>query len=191
MNKKEIAILALRITSLYFAILTLAQITPFLSSLPFLFPSDYSADSTDLGTKTFLFSGILSLLVYFLAAGGLWRYAPKLADLILPGPPGQSPEPREMDLHSIEVFCISLLGLFILASAVPSLARIVFAAVWPQLDTAYNLTSTFAGERKVLIPYSEIISLVVKLAIGFWFTIGSAGILGLIKRVRELGRPTA
>lgn len=188
MSRKEITILALRITALYFFILTLAQIAPFITSISFLFISN---DQTDIGTKTFFLSGIFPLLIYFLAAGGLWHYAPKLAGLILPIAVEPSPEPGERNLRDTETFCISLLGLFILASAIPSLAKILFATIWPHLDTTFakTMANPFTAEKKALIPFADIVYLTVRLTIGFWFSFGSQGILGLIRKVRQMGRP--
>ena len=176
MNQKEIAILALRITALYFFILTLAQIIPFLSALPMLFNV---RDSGDFGSRAFMLAAIPNLLVYLLAAGGLWRFAPKLAELILPGPAVAPSEQGEISLYQIEVFCISLLGLFILASAVPLLAKMIFSILLPQFDLSYRkiVRSLNPNEVVSLIPYSAIFYLAVKTAIGIWFTFGSAGIL--------------
>jgi hypothetical protein len=81
LTKKEIIILALRITALYVFTLALAQLNPFLTSIASFFTL---SDSFDSYPKVFLILGILSPLPYLLAAGGLWRFAPELADRILP-----------------------------------------------------------------------------------------------------------
>ena len=104
LSKRDIAILAIRIAALYFFITAIALTAPLLSSVSFLFTPN---DQTDFGTATFLLSGILSLIIYFLAAGVLWRYAPKLADLILPRKPESTIEPGESNLSDIQPFCIS------------------------------------------------------------------------------------
>jgi hypothetical protein len=99
-------------------------------------------------------------------------------------------ETNGANLPDAEAFCISLLGLFILASAIPALSQIVFATLWPHLDATYAkaITNPYSGEKQSLIPWSNIVYMCVRLAIGLWFTLGSVGILNLIKKVRYLGR---
>jgi hypothetical protein len=187
LTKKEIIILALRITALYVFTLALAQLNPFLTSIASFFTL---SDSFDSYPKVFLILGILSPLPYLLAAGGLWRFAPELADRILPGSLEHLIETNGANLSDAEAFCISLLGLFILASAIPALSQIVFATLWPHLDATYAkaITNPYSGEKQSLIPWSNIVYMCVRLAIGLWFTLGSVGILNLIKKVRYLGR---
>lgn len=191
-HRKDVAVLAIRIIVLYLLITILIQAGSILAAAPYLFSSQGFAD---FGSRMALLGGLPAMTLFLLVAGGLWRYAPGLAEWMLPEAPPREEEtaPGPITLPEVQTFCISLFGLYLLATTLPVLAKVVFAVLLPNLDTSYSQTvaNGLAGGRRALIPYSNLVYLAVKLAIGAWLTFGSQGIRGLVNRVRGWGQATS
>jgi hypothetical protein len=71
------------------------------------------------------------------------------------------------------------------------MVRILAAVFFPALNSKYPMIANGMGGGKTpIVPWSDIIYLIVRLCLGFWFILGSSGIIHFIQNVRNAGRKT-
>ncbi len=186
MKRTDLVIISLRLLAVYLLVMGLASlpaaVVSFISLLDFADP-----DST-----VFLVSTSFNGFGYLLACLALWWLSPRIARLVEKGlPPDEAPE-TEFTPPVVLSIGLVLLGFLILSWAIPSLVRIAVALLLPSLDTHYVKTlATMGGAPRSLVPWSDILSTLVRMAFGTWLVVGSRGIAAFLKKVRYADRPMA
>ena len=68
----------------------------------------------------------------------------------------------------------------------------MIAFLKPSLDDNFSQVVANAAEaREAIIPWSNIITMIVRIAFGVWLILGSRGIVAFLKKVRCAGRDAA
>lgn len=185
MNIQSITIVSLRLLALYWGLAAVSDILPILKSLLDFIARDI--DDADAIYK--LAMPLLWGVPYLVGCLVLWPLAPKISKLICKGFTSKQTPETELNTHNIQIAALSVLGFFILSSAIPTLIQILSVVLYPALNS--NWDTMFYGlenQKKVLIPWDNIIYLVVRLALGIWLIIGAAGIQKTVQKIRSVGR---
>lgn len=125
--------------------------------------------------------GFLLLLAAFptLAAILLWYFPLAVASKVIPDIK-TAKAPARLDAGGIAVVSFSIMGLWVLTTAIPD--------IFYWVTFAYRIRSTDLGNSELSPEHiAYIVSTVVELAVGFWLLLGSRGILGIIRRFRYAG----
>ena len=182
MKTSDIITIALKLLAVYLIITGLI-------SLPTALVSVIAAiSSVDMDALFFVVSSLHGLI--YLAAGALlWSFSPKVARLIEGDIPQFEREDNEFSVSTVLTCGLIILGFFVLSDALPSLVRIVIAVLKPSLDDNFSqVIANATGTRKAIIPWSDIIAMIVRVAFGIWLILGSCGIVAFLKKVRYAGR---
>lgn len=168
MQKEQIVGIAVRLFAVFLAIYVLRYSSGVIS---------YIAKSTDyvIGLP------FLAVIVLFplLAALLLWLFPLSVASRLIPDIKAKEP-PKALSGSEAELIAFSVLGLWVLASAVPD--------VFNWVTFVYLMKSSGAG-RAELSPdnIGNIVATVIELVIGFWLLFGSRGVIVVVKRMRHAG----
>ncbi len=181
MQKKDIAIIAVRLLALYFILMTIYNLPDYLGVIHWL-PSD------DALGRAFLITHIIGAVIKFIIGIALWFYSSALAILITKDLPESSPPKKGFTLASIQAVAISLIGVFILSSAIPAFFEVIISYVFPGANPHYVRSLDIAGNKKVEIPITTLITVALKLGLGFWFLLGANGIVTAIREIWAKGR---
>ncbi|MFH1741359.1 MAG: hypothetical protein ABIH23_20335 [bacterium] len=176
MTRHEIAAMACKILGIYAIIHALGM--PLTS---FIWPLDEFFRNPDHHLMTNVYRLLATVTPFGLLIGSgvlLWRLADRLAISITSRMGTGSTEHRvcSADIH---VIAFSVVGLFVLAQAIPNLAQ-VFMGLWIRAQAppyAQGNMSTHAIVQSV--------GLVIKLAMGFWLFFGSRGLVELLSKMRK------
>ena len=168
MHKEQIVGLAVRLSAIFLGLYTLRYASswlPYISAPP---PNDISL----------VFASAI-ILPPILAAVLMWFFPLALANKLIPDIKTKD-APVPLDPGSIEVVAFSVMGLWVLTTAIPDIFH--WATYVYQVKNKhfgyFELTSENIG---------NIVSTVVELVIGFWLLFGARGLLGVIRRARHAG----
>lgn len=168
MHKEQIVGIAVRLFAIFLGLYTLRYVGGILR---------YTVEpSLSNVSVTFLF---LPALILALVAILLWFFPLTVATKIIPSIKTSS-APTSLDAGGIEVIAFSVMGLWVLTTAIPD------AFHW--ITFVYLAKSVNVGNSE-LSPENigYIVSTIVELVIGFWLLFGSRGLLGIIRRARYTG----
>ncbi|MFA5517201.1 MAG: hypothetical protein WDA20_13025 [Desulfuromonadales bacterium] len=185
MKNAEIIIIALKLLAVHLIITGLISLPTALASVIAVI------SSTDTDALFFIASSLHGL-IYFAAGALLWSFSPMVARLIEGDIPQFEREDNEFTVSTVLTSGLIILGFFVLSDALPSLMRIVIAVIKPSLDD--NFTQVIAnatGAREAIIPWSDSIAMIGRIAFGVWLILGSRGIVAFLKKVRYAGRDAA
>ena len=181
MLKKDIVIIAVRLLALYIIVILVNSLPAYIG----LIGTDFRADPTG---RAVLLSGIVSLTLNFITAFALWLYSPSIANLISKSL-SEAPNPSEdFSLDRVQVVAVSLLGLFVLSSAIPALFEVIFSYLFPESNPRYTLSIIGMDKKKPEIPVVDFVKVAVKLGLGFWFLLGANGIVAVVRAVWAKGK---
>ena len=181
MQKKDIAIIAVRLLALYIILLTVYNLPDYLGLIGLHLGQDA------LG-RAFLIAHIVETVIKFIIGIALWFYAIPLANLITKDLSESSPSKKEFTLAHAQVVAVSLIGLFILSSAIPHFFEIIISYIFPAANPNYVRSLDIAGNKQVEIPITTLITVALKLGLGFWFLLGANGIVTAIRKIWAKGR---
>lgn len=169
MHKEQIVGLAVRLFAIFLGFYTLRYASSFLPYVSAPPPNNISL----------LFAGAV-VLPPILAAVLMWYFPLALANKLIPDIKTKD-APVPLDAGGIEVVAFSIMGLWVLTSAIPDIFH------WATY--VYQVRNKHFGYFE-LTPENvgNIVSTVVELVIGVWLLFGSRGILGLIRRARYAGK---
>src|SRR4030042_2091231 len=176
MQKKDIAIIAVRLLALYIILVTVYNLPDYLGVM------GLNLDHDALG-RAFLITHIIGAVIKFIIGIALWYYSPSLANLITKNLPESSPSKKEFTLARVQVVTVSLVGLFILSSAIPAFLEVIISYIFPADNPNYIRSLDMAGNMKVEIPVTTVITVALKLGFGFWFLLGANGIVTVIREI--------
>jgi hypothetical protein len=164
MTKREIAILAFKILSIYAFIQAIDQSSYVLYCIT-------SQDQFDPAAKVELIWISVPPMLLALCGTILWFTAPFLATSVFKTT--GSEYASTASLADIQMVAFSVVGLFILATGFPELVNVL----------TVNLTASWieGGWRAKI---HNIVVLVLKIALGLWLLLGSDGIVSFIRKRR-------
>lgn len=174
---------AIRIIALYLGLSALSSILPALGSLTSFFAGSDGSEALFMTTMVAGYG-----LLYLVGCAFLWPLAPQIAKAICKGFVHETTPDTELNTANFQTAALSILGFLILSGAVPSLVQILSAVVFPSLNSKY-IAMPYGLDHKMvtIIPWSDIIYAVARLALGVWFVFGSSGIIHLIQKARSAG----
>lgn len=181
MQKKDIAIIAVRLLALYFIVMTVYFLPNYVTIVGLGFREDAVSRAVAI---TGIIGGISKLIIGI----ALWVYSTSLANLITKGLPEPSRSKKEFSLGGIQMVAVSLVGLFILSSAIPDFAEVIISYIFPQANPNYVRSLDIAGKMKVEIPVTTLVTIALKLVLGFWFLLGAKGIVTVIREIWAKGK---
>ena len=115
-------------------------------------------------------------------AAGLWLFASRVAGLLLPRDASTAPT-MPFDVQSFQQAAFSVLGLYLVATAVPSLG-------YYGLVVFHWLNSGSPdGFNPAVGLYPTIVRLLLQIGIGLYLLVGAAGLAALVQRMQ--GMPAA
>ena len=184
MNIHTVTIVALRIIAIYLGLSALSSLLAALGPVATIF-------SPHSDSQTVFMSVILSILglLYLFGCAILWPLAPRFANAICKGCEYELLPETEINTLNIQVAAISVLGFYILSSAIPSLIQIIGAVLFPVFNSRFETTLHGLDNKTVtLIPWSDLLFVSIRLALGFWFILGSSGLVNLTQKFRNAGK---
>lgn len=173
MTNKDIARLSCKLLSIYTLISAIKSLNYFVV-LPF----------QEYGTGMFNIMIVLTAIPStFLFASGiiLWVYADKLVKHLVPDKELAAGDPRR-GLEDIQGVAFSVVGILILSDAAPKLMQVLLSIVL-LLKLQYAIPNEWLNVTTI----TRSTGLVIQLIIGFWLFLGSRGIVGLLRKLREAG----
>jgi hypothetical protein len=182
MQKKDIAIIAVRLLALYILLMTVEALPTYVS----LFGWGAGADSF---SRAMVISSIIAGVLNLIIGIGLWFYSTSLANLITKDLPPSSSSKKEFTLASVQTVAVSLIGVFILSSAIPAFFEIIISYIFPASNPSYTRTLGIGDKWKVEIPVTTLVRIALKLGLGFWFLLGANGIVTAIREIWAKSRP--
>jgi len=121
---------------------------------------------------------VVMLVVPLVFAGILWKFAFPLSKILLP-PATQITEDIRWSLTDIEATAFTIIGVYVLSSAIPD--GFYIASVFIQ-------SSTFKADLGQVSITSRLIFIIVRLIIGFWLLLGAKGLHDFLHKVRSAGK---
>ncbi len=134
-------------------------------------------------TKVATLSGIIYGFVYLAAGAAMWKYSVKIADVVMKGLPENSQFDSEMSFENNYKVAASVLGLFILSSAVPSAIILVVSYLFPESNPKYIKTFDLHGTKVAEIPAVDYLTVALRLGIGAWLFLGSESFSKVLKGI--------
>lgn len=168
MSKEQIVGLAVRLFAVFLIVYTLRYSGSVISLASLDSPGFW------ISALVMLFA-FLPVVIAFL----LWRFPLSVASALIPKATNRE-KPKPLSEPEIQVVAFSILGLWLLASAIPD--------VFYWVIYAYRMETV--GFRNVeLTPQNiaGIVSTTVELVLGLWLLLGSKGIVGIVRRLRHAG----
>jgi hypothetical protein len=181
MQKKDIAILAVRLLALYVIVMNVWALPSYVSMIGLGFREDPVG-------RAVAITGIVGLVSGFVVGIVLWFYSTSLGNLITKNLPEASRSAKEFTVGSVQVVAVSVVGLIILSSAIPALVEVIISSIFPEANPSYVRSLDIMGKMKVEIPVSTLVTIALKLGLGFWFLLGAKGIVTVIRGVWAKGK---
>jgi len=181
MQKNDFAIIAVRLLALYIIVMTIYSLPNFLSMIG-------SNISTDPTSRAILLSGIIATALQFVMGIGLWFYSTSFAHLITKNLSEKPQTVEDFTLDRIQVVAVSLVGLFVLSSAIPALFEVIASYQFPETNPRYVRSISVMGKMKPEIPVVDFVMVAVKLGLGFWLLLGSNGVVGVVRAFWAKGK---
>ncbi len=166
MHKEQIVGIAVRLFAVFLGVYVLRYSS---GVIPYVAKSSEYA----IGIPFLVAVVVIPILIVVL----LWAFPLTIASKLIPGVKTEE-QPKAMSGLEAEIIAFSVLGLWVLATAVPDVFH------WA---TFVYLTISSGVGRSGISPeqIGNIISTGVELAIGFWLLLGSKGVVGIVRRMRD------
>lgn len=132
--------------------------------------------SVEGGSSAYVVTVVVGVLLLVLAAG-LWFFPLTVAKNLIPS--SSKTDYVQVPLDQAQSVGFTLLGLWVLASAVPD------AFYWLFLIYRASIPETLFGLRTS--DYANVVSTAVEVILGVWLLFGARGLLGLLRRARSAG----
>ena len=142
----------------------------------------------DAASRAVIISAIIGMASGFIIGIVLWFYSTSLANLITKDLPKASPSKKEFTLAPIQVVAVSVVGLIILSSAIPELVEVIISYIFPAANPNFVRSLDIMGKLKVEIPVTTLVTIALKLGLGFWFLLGANGIVTVIREIWAKGK---
>lgn len=181
MKKNDLATIAVRLLALYIIVMAA-------NTLPNYFSMIGSNISMDPTSRAVLLSGIIGTASHFVVGLGLWFYSTSLANLITKNLSETPQTAEDFTLDRIQVVAVSLVGLLVLSSAIPALFEVIVSYQFPEINPRFVRSISAMGKIKPEIPVVDLVKVGVKLGLGFWFLLGSNGVIGAVRAFWAKGK---
>lgn len=170
MNKEQIVGLAVRLFAVFLVVYTLRYAMS-LVSFATLDPPDY------VSSAFIVLIGLSPILIAIF----LWRFPLAVASKLIPQTDA-STKPGALDEVEFQVTAFSILGLWVLVSAIPD--------IFYWVTYVYRIKNIGFGQvRTELTPQNiaSITSTIAEFILGVWLLLGSKGLVGMVRKLRHAG----
>ena len=177
MSKREIAILACKIISIYTLIKAISTYPLLYNSFIFWFHNQNQEQISIIKFIVFLIAQFAPLVVLLLFTIALWFFAERISLRMIKGADSSS---IELNVQSI---AFSIVGLIIVAQAIPDLGRVFFSLLYK----AKLYSDISPGVRQDIWSadaWGHMASATLRIAIGLWLLLGSYSFARMIKKIR-------
>jgi hypothetical protein len=181
MQKRDFTIIAVRLMALFIILFAVNALPAYLSMIG-------SKISTDPVSRAVMLSSIIGSGFHLLVGLGLWIFSPSIADFITKDLSETTQSSEEFTLGRVQVVAVSLVGVFVLSSAIPDLVGLIVSYLFPRTNPRYEALLSVMGKMKAEIPVVDIVKTAVKLGLGFWLLLGANGIVGIVRAFGEKGK---
>jgi hypothetical protein len=169
MTSRGIAVLAFRVLALLAVLAAIGPGARILPTMVLTWPYDSERGSPLLMAASLVAPIVLPLVF----AGVLWLGADRLAQKVI----HDAGAATSLSYEALQGLAFSVIGVFILALAIPDLAKLVYY-YW-QLTVPGGVQVGTDVDRK-----AAVIGTTVHLAVGLWLLFGTAGLANLLRRMR-------
>lgn len=170
MNREQIVGLAVRLFAIFLVVYTLRYAMS-LVSFATLDPPDY------VSSAFIVLFGLAPILIAIL----LWRFPLTIASILIPQIKAGT-KPVALGEVEAQVIAFSILGLWVLVSAIPD--------IFYWVTYVYRIKSVGFGQvRTELTPQNiaGIVSTIAQFILGVWLLLGSRGLVGMVQKLRHAG----
>jgi hypothetical protein len=179
-NKKDFVVVGARVLGLYVIFLGLLS-SP--GQIAMLLSSQQSADPM---IRTMMGVGLVSVGVTILFGLILWIYSKHISGIICKDLDEQ--DNIHINPTELQTIMVSVLGLYILSMAIPSLTNIFVSHIFPKSNPKYNYELAAGGRAVVQIPIADYASAGIKVMFGLLCTLKAEGIVEIIRAIWVKGR---
>jgi len=175
---RDLAVTACKILSLFTVVLALKSV-----NMPVTWPVAIMNDPARSVSVLLIITVFMPTLIFLILAGLFWFKAGNIAGRMVSSGGDGAVENRLFNFKEVQILAFSVVGVLVLADALPVLA--VFSA-----NLVMMLTSNPTFDLKKMIALNFIpqgAGLAVRLAIGIWLLLGAKGLCVFLKNIREAG----
>ncbi len=148
-----------------------------------------SSGTSNWFTKVASLSGVIYSFVFFAAGVLMWKHSIRITDVVVRDLPENAEFNSEVSFENNYKIAASVLGLFILTSAVPAAVILIISYLYPESNPRYIKTLDLHGSKAAEIPLVDYLSTVLQLGIGTWLFIGSESFVNGLKSIWKKSRP--
>jgi len=127
MLKKDFAIIAVRLMALYIIVMTAYTLPSYLGMIG----SSYVRDPEG---RAVLLASVIGTAFHLIMGLCLWFFSPPLAGLVTRELPESAQRSEEFTLDHVQVVAVSMVGLFVLSSAIPDLFKMMVSYLFPEIN---------------------------------------------------------
>ncbi|MBN1899812.1 hypothetical protein JW926_00635 [Candidatus Sumerlaeota bacterium] len=173
MNRDEIVTLSLKLAGIFCLVLLIFYSSIFLGNLLSLI----KAKSIE-GILSAIFVIVIPFIIFASITYLLLFKTDLLSKKIFPS--AIKSEPRSISSKEIQALAFSIMGVWILSSAIPDIFQIISSRM---LVKAYPESA--AAHQMTLTSISHVVSLIVRLLIGLYLFLGSKGLVNLWHKIQS------
>lgn len=175
MTTRDIAKLSCKILAIY-TVVNAIKVFGYIA-----FSSSSFLQQLNIGTKILLIiTSFMPFVLLSVLGIILWLYADQFAKHIVSDKdlPVEELKPNS---ENIQVIAFTVVGIFVLADAIPRLTEVFSSIILLHSLQEQHIRTIHADT------IARAIGLIIQFIIGFWLFLGSHGIVGLLKKLREAG----
>lgn len=173
-KNRDIAYMAIRILSIYTFIQACINLVYFINSTIIVGNNGISFLQ--------MFIGFFGPFVLLLGWGILlWIFTDRICNFIVVRKEDMKDEQNRLTIESIQSIAFSIVGLIIFVKAIPQAVRII-----PQVK--FSMGEYALGNEQLRVKMTfQVIEKILELIIGFSLFVGGKGLVGILKKLRNLG----
>ncbi len=168
-QKRDIVAIGVRLVALYL-------IFQGLMMAPGQISAYLSVRNSDAAMKAAIGSGFFGIGSHLLIGLFIWMFSPVAAKIVCKGIEEQDQQ-LAVSPAEVQMIAVSILGLYVLSSAIPSLVNVVISYSFPKYGTTYSYVIESSGKQTANIPVADIASIIIKLAFGALCTFRAKGVV--------------
>lgn len=184
LHLRDVVFVTLRILAVYWfirALLTMIEVTNYYM-IPLIFDSRMGS-FTAKWINAFVHSGLfITMAVIGLL---LWVYAQRLVPLFLPKESSEEAIEHpagSVDIHSLQTAAVSVAGIILIVWTLPKMVQVI-----PNFIQMRGISDAITHPRMKVETYFSLVGYVLQLGLGVFLMFGGRGLVGWLRRIRELG----
>ena len=170
----ELTVVAIRVVATYI-ILNAAYYLPISVGMALR----ASTAAADVMYRATLWNSVVASTIYLLVGLALFCYAGRIASWVLRGLDFSSTDDAPLTSQSLERLAISILGLAVVVSAVPTLVQTIAEYIFPEVGGQYG---AMRGRVTWELPVGDTVGLIVRVALGFFLWLRADSVIEFGRR---------